>query len=97
VRAARQTGGAYLTVTDQEILKAIAELGPSGIFVEPAGAAAYAGFLKAIKQGVVHPDDPILVLSTGNGLKDIRAAMQAVIEAPVIEPSMQALMKHLGK
>jgi threonine synthase len=97
VRAARQTGGAYLTVPDQEILQAIAELGPSGIFVEPAGAAAYAGFLKAIKQGIVHPHDPILVLSTGNGLKDIRAAMQAVKEAPVIEPTMQALMKHLGK
>jgi threonine synthase len=96
VRAATQTGGAYLTVPDQDILNAIGELGLSGIFVEPAGATAYAGLIKALKHGLVSPIDPILVLSTGNGLKDIRAAMQAVKEAPIIEPTMHALKKHLG-
>ncbi len=95
VRAAKETGGAYITVTDEEILKAIAELGRVGIFAEPAGAAAYAGLVKGAGSGVVGSDDPILVLNTGSGLKDIRAAMQAVIEAPVIEPTLEAVKKIL--
>ncbi len=96
VRAATQTGGAYLTVKDEDILKAIAALGKVGIFAEPAGATAYAGLVKAVKEGQVGAQDPVLVLNTGSGLKDVRAAMQAVKEAPVIEPSMTALKKFLG-
>jgi threonine synthase len=97
VRAAVQTGGAYITVPDEAILKAIAELGRVGIFAEPAGATAYAGMLKALSQGLIGPDDPVVVINTGSGLKDTRAAMQAVKEAPVIEPTMQALKKYLAK
>jgi threonine synthase len=91
VRAARQTGGTYLLVRDEEILSAMAELGGVGLFAEPAGAAAYAGLKKAVSQGLVGPEDPVLVLNTGSGLKDVRAAMQAVIEAPVIKPVLTAL------
>jgi threonine synthase len=97
VRAAVQTGGAYITVPDEAILKAIAELGRVGIFAEPAGATAYAGMLKALSQGLIGPEDPVVVINTGSGLKDTRAAMQAVKEAPVIEPTLQALKKHLAK
>lgn len=95
VRAATQTGGAYVTVTDQQILAAIAELGGVGIFAEPAGATAYAGLLQALYTGLVKPENPVLVLNTGSGLKDTRAAMQAVPPAPIIEPSLVALKKHL--
>lgn len=97
VRAATQTNGVYLTVEDDKIIEAIGELGKYGLFVEPAGATAFAGLQKALEQKLVGADDPVLVLNTGNGLKDIKAAMQAVKEAPVIEPSMKALKKHLGK
>ncbi len=96
VRAAKETGGTYLTVKDSDIIRAIGELGKVGIFAEPAGATAYAGFTQALENGVIIPNDPILVLNTGNGLKDIKAAMQAVTPAPVIEPSMTALKKQLG-
>jgi threonine synthase len=91
VRAARETGGTYVQVTDAEILKAIAALGPMGIFTEPAGAAAYAGLVKAVSTGIIHADDPVLVLNTGSGLKDVQAAMKAVPAAPVIEPTLKAL------
>ncbi len=95
VRAATQTGGRYVTVKDEEILSGIAELGKVGIFAEPAGATAYAGLVKTLKEGIILADDPVLVMNTGSGLKDIRAAMQAVKEAVVIEPSMAALKKLL--
>jgi len=91
VRAVRETGGKYVTVSDEEILSAIAELGKQGVFAEPAGASSYAGLLKTLDLGLVRADDPILLLNTGSGLKDVKAAMQAVQEAPVIEPSLAAL------
>jgi len=97
VRAAKETGGAFITVSDDEITKAIAELGKAGIFSEPAGAAAYAGLVKAADSGEVRNDDPILVLNTGSGLKDIRAAMQAVAPAPIIEPTLKEVKKYYGK
>ena len=95
VRAAKETGGTYVNVSDDEILKAIAELGKVGVFAEPAGATAYAGLVKAAATGVVGPEDPILVLNTGSGLKDVRAAMQAVQSAPIIEPTLEAVKKIL--
>jgi threonine synthase len=96
VRAVRETGGQYVVVSDQEILKAIAEVGKAGIFIEPAGATSYAGLVKAVQQGLVQPDDPVVVINTGSGLKDVRAAMQAVVEAPVIEPTLSAVKKLLA-
>ena len=96
LRAARQSGGEFITVSDEQILAGIAELGPHGIFAEPAGAAAFAGLKKAVGQGKIGPDDPVLVINTGSGLKDVRAAMNAVRAAPIIEPSLSALKKLLG-
>ncbi len=95
VRAARETLGTYVTVSDEEILAAIPALGRVGIFAEPAGATAYAGLVKALKQATVSPSDPILVLNTGSGLKDVKAAMQAVRQAPVIQPNLAAVKKVL--
>ena len=93
VRAVRDTGGSYIKVNDEEILQAISQLGKIGIFAEPAGATAYAGLAKAIQQGRISPGDPVLVLNTGSGLKDVGAAMKAVSEAPIIEPTLEAVKR----
>ncbi len=95
VRAAKETAGTYITVSDDEIIKSIAELGRMGVFAEPAGATAYAGLVKAAGLGIVRSDDPVLVMNTGSGLKDVRAAMKAVVEAPIIEPTLSAVKKIL--
>ena len=97
VRAAKTTGGAYITVTDDDIIKGIGELGRYGIFVEPAGATSFMGLRKAISTGVIQDDDPVVVINTGNGLKDIRSAMMSVHEAPVIEPNLASLKRYLKK
>ena len=93
VRAAKETGGSYITVSDGEILAAIAALGKAGIFAEPAGATSYAGLVKAVQQAGIGKNDPVLVLNTGSGLKDVKAAMQAVHEAPIIEPTLEAVKR----
>lgn len=94
-RAAVQTRGAYLKVSDEEILQAIAELGREAVFCEPAGACAFAGMKKALTEGMISPEDSIVVLNTGSGLKDIKAAMSVVEAPPIIEPSLDALKAYL--
>ncbi len=65
--------GEMMTVSDTEIIQAQAFLSSaSGLFTEPAGAAAFAGFQKAAPG--LDPDTIIVVLATGNGLKDSTAA-----------------------
>ena len=95
LRAATQTGGRYITVTDDHILKAIARLGLEGIFAEPAAASAYAGLENAVQQGFIEPSDPVLVMLTGSGLKDVKAAISAVKAAPIVKPTLKALKEVL--
>ncbi|MGC8877601.1 MAG: threonine synthase [Anaerolineae bacterium] len=88
------TNGVFIRVSDEEILEAIPALARgSGVFAEPAGAAAYAGLLKALNSGQVRADERIVVLVTGNGLKDVQNAMKSVeqvgIHAHVIEKTFE--------
>ncbi len=77
--AVNETDGAFICVEDNDMLGAISELARStGVFAEPAGAAAYAGLVKAVEQQLVSGDETIVVLNTGNGLKNITGAMRAV-------------------
>jgi threonine synthase len=99
--AVKETGGAYIRVSDDEILAAIPLLARgSGVFAEPAGAAAYAGLVSAVDSGLVAPGERVAVLSTGNGLKDIASAMKAVTAAGTkpmhILPTLDALKDALG-
>jgi len=96
VRAAKETNGSFITVPDDDIIMGISELGGHGIFTEPAGSAAFAGLKKAIATGMILEDDPVVVVNTGNGLKDIRAAMMSVASAPIIEPNLDSLKKLLS-
>lgn len=96
LRAATQTNGAYLTVEDQAILQAIADLGRVGIFAEPAGSTSYAGLKKALENEQITREDPVLVLNTGSGLKDVKAAMEIAPEAPVIKPDLDEVKALLG-
>lgn len=100
--AVTETGGAYLTVTDAEILAAIPALARGcGVFAEPAGAAAYAGLVKAINQGLVASDERIVVINTGNGLKDIASAMKAVDQVGTqphrVAPNLADLKRVMAK
>ncbi len=96
LRAATDTGGAYLAVTDDDILDAMRHLAVrAGVFAEPAGAAAHAGLRQAIEEGMVGPEDTVLLLNTGNGIKDVDSAMRATGQPTVIEPSMSALAAAL--
>ena len=98
VRAASHTSGAYLTVTDDEILDAMRVLARrAAVFAEPAGATAYAGLVKAVQRGMVRHDETVVVLITGNGLKDIKSAINAAGHAQRIEPNLDDLKRWWNK
>lgn len=78
------TGGGWVVVDDEAILKMIPTVSAdSGIFPEPAAAAAFAGLAEVAdgSQGSV-PEvgalDRVVVISTGSGLKDIRGVMRGI-------------------
>ena len=64
--------------------------------VQP-GAAAYAGLAKAVQQHLVEPEETIVVLITGNGLKDVRSAIKAAGQAHRIEPTLDQVKELWGK
>jgi threonine synthase len=66
------------------------------VFAEPAGATAYAGLVKAVKENLVDANETILVMNTGNGLKDVKAAMQAAGNAPIIEANLKDVRRVIS-
>jgi threonine synthase len=99
LRAVRETDGAYVKVSDEEILDAIPTLARGcGVFAEPAAAAAYAGLVAALDQGIVEADERVVVLSTGSGLKDVASVMRAVKrQPPVVEPTLAHVKEILNR
>jgi len=92
----RASGGGGVLVSDDAILDAIGELArATGVFAEPAAAAALAGLLAALDEGIVARDERVALLVTGSGLKDIAAAGRRIrIPSPVF-PELQAVERLL--
>jgi threonine synthase len=71
LKAMYDTKGVCTTVTDEEIIQAQLLLGRTeGVCVEPASAASVAGLKKLRAQGIIEPDEKVVCICTGNGLKD---------------------------
>ncbi len=99
LRAARETEGAYVAVSDEEILDAIPALARGcGVFAEPAAAAAYAGLVEALSRGLIDAAERVVILCTGSGLKDVASVRKAVKEQPpVVKPTLDAVRDALSK
>ncbi|MGI6253474.1 MAG: threonine synthase [Aminivibrio sp.] len=98
LRAVRESEGAVVSVSDEEILSAIPELArKTGVFGEPAGAAAFAGFRKAAREGLVGKGERVGVVVTGNGLKDIESARKSVGSPMTSEPDIQEFSEQLER
>jgi threonine synthase len=66
----RISRGGFVAVSDGQILNAIQILGSrAGIIAEPAGAAGYAALDGALRAGLLHSGERVVVLVTGSGLK----------------------------
>jgi threonine synthase len=97
---ARRTGGSIESVPDTATAASIRRLGRTeGVFAETAGGVTVAGLEQAVRRGLVGPDDEVVALITGNGVKTPDAKWFGVepgdrAEAgglvPAIDPSFAA-------
>jgi len=68
----RQSNGTAISVSDADILHWQSQLAEKeGIFACPEGAATLAGLVILLKEGVISPDESIVLFNTGSGLKYI--------------------------
>jgi threonine synthase len=84
------SGGAGEDVTDQEVVEGIQLLAETeGIFTETAGGVTVAVARKLIRQGRLDPDESIVLVITGNGLKTIGALQGRFAESLAIRPKVE--------
>jgi threonine synthase len=80
----RQSRGTALTVTDEEIIEAMPEIGAQeGVFAAPEGAATWAAAKHLLSDKLIHPEERIVLMNTGTGLK---YPEQVTVSFPVAEP-----------
>jgi threonine synthase len=75
--AIKKTGGKAISVTDDEIISAQKIVAREfGILSEPSSAAAMAGYIKLKNDNQIIEKDKVLLLITGNGLKDTSSLLK---------------------
>jgi threonine synthase len=88
--------GESVSVTDEEIIAASSKLASNtGVFAEPAAAAAFAGFLAYWEKGMLEAESSVLVLLTGSGLKDLNAVAPLLQIPKAISPTIENLKSLL--
>ena len=88
VDVARTTGGSVDAVTDDEIREGIRLLAETtGIFTETAGGVTTATLAKLAERGDVKPDERVVLLITGDGLKTLDC-VRGTFEVAQIAPSL---------
>ena len=82
---ARRSGGAIDSVTDEEIKEGILLLAETtGIFTETAGGVTTAVLRKLAERGDIGPDERVVLVITGDGLKTLDAVRDSV-EARLVD------------
>lgn len=94
LRAVRDSQGTMISVSDEEILAAMRILARhTGVFAEPAGATAFAGLQHMAQQEELNESERVVVMITGNGLKDIDTAIRAAGQPIVVDPDFGEIKK----
>ncbi|WDL95437.1 threonine synthase [Alicyclobacillus sp. ALC3] len=96
VAAARDSGGAIESVTDDQIREAYQLIATEGVLAEPASAASVAGLLQLAEAGRIERGQTIVCVLTGNGLKDPDSAMKlSRSQTEVVDANMHAVSQVL--
>ncbi len=88
--------GTGISVTDDEVWAAQRLLlEREGIYAEPAGAAAFAGWQRALQEGVARDGENSVCLVTGHGFKDIDSIQAAAQCHPEVSMNASGLASGL--
>jgi threonine synthase len=86
---ARKSGGSIDSVSDQEIRDGIALLAQTtGVFTETAGGVTTAVLAKLAARGDIDPDERVVLVITGEGLKTLDA-VRGAFHTHEIDPSVE--------
>ncbi|MGH2760521.1 MAG: threonine synthase [Actinomycetota bacterium] len=97
VKAITESGGAFLAVSDGEILEAYHVLAEEeGLFCEPASAASLAGFFKLIEEERIERGRTCALVLTGHGLKDPDRALAEAPQPKRVPADLQTVAQLLG-
>ena len=89
LKAIKESGGFAISVSDEQIIQAIPELArETSVFGEPSGVTPLAALQKAVSHNRIREDEKIVILMSGNGLKDINSAMKSVRKPLKIKPDI---------
>ena len=87
----RAGGGDIGSVSDEELLECIALLASTeGIFAETAGGVTIASLRQMIRRGTINPDESIVAIISGHGLKTLDVIADTATVTATIAPSLTA-------
>ncbi|HEX8287181.1 MAG TPA: threonine synthase [Pyrinomonadaceae bacterium] len=68
--ALRESGGTAIAVSDEELIKAVKEIGAAeGLFCAPEGAACLPALRMLIEQRLINENESVVIFNTGAGVK----------------------------
>jgi len=92
LKALRESKGVAEAVSDDSLLEAQRMLASyEGIFGEPAAVAPLAGLRRLVEKGAIDRTDTVVLVITGNGLKDPEAPLKTVVKPPLVAPNLEEL------
>ncbi|MED0995340.1 threonine synthase [Bacillus mobilis] len=97
VEAAEQSHGEIDMVSDEEILHAYRLLAKSeGVFAEPGSNASLAGVIKHVQSGKIKKGETVVVVLTGNGLKDPDIAISSnTLDIANVSNDIEQIKEHI--
>jgi threonine synthase len=97
VAARDESGGLIASVSDAEILAAQRDIVRlEGIFCEPASAAGVAGVRRLAREGRIGPQEVVVCILTGHGLKDPDAIQGEEGMLTPVAPELAAIRAAIG-
>jgi threonine synthase len=98
VQTVKESGGWAEAAADEEIVEAIKLLAETeGVFTEPAGGVTVAATKKLIQQGIIPPDESIVICITGNGLKTQEVVSSHLVKTVKIKPTLKSFQESIDE
>ncbi|MGH9027752.1 MAG: threonine synthase [Acidimicrobiia bacterium] len=95
--AVRDSGGGFAAVTDDEVVEGIRLLARTeGIFTETAGGVTVATLQRLASEGIVRPDERVVIYITGLGLKTLDSIAPSARPTATVTPSIDAFNEAFG-
>ncbi|MCX7713464.1 MAG: threonine synthase [Chthoniobacterales bacterium] len=97
VHSMQQTNGHAEDCSDEEVIEGIRLLAETeGIFAETAGGVTVACAKKLIQNGIIPPNESLVLCITGHGLKTAEAILSHCGQPRLVRPSLREFERLLG-